>query len=337
MKPIVSIIIPVYNKKEYILDCISALLNQEYKKYEIIIVDDGSTDGSSELLDIIAQDNKEKNIKVYHQKNQGVSVARNQGMSLAKGEWIWFVDADDVPNRLWLSKIREYFEDGAYDIICSDYMKIFPNHKEEAKTFIQGEVEKEKFPSIFMELQYQTGYFGYLWCKLLRKTFIEKNHVSFMPGLVLAEDLKFLVALYEKEPSIFFTDDQAYKYTIDANNSSKEKKIDYQAQLEIHYDIYQWIKNTRYYEKYERELKKHISYYVAFVFFYGFENNQILNCEFKWWKENQKYEMCLESKNMKGTMKWLVFLLQRKMYFLMESVLKVRWMLRHLYRRGKGI
>lgn len=333
-----SIIIPVYNKIEYLRDCISALLDQEYNKYEIIIVDDGSTDGSSELLDTIAFENMNKSIKVYHQKNQGVAVARNKGISLAKGDWIWFVDADDVPSGLWLSKIRAYFEEGEYDIICSDYIKVFPDHKEEeAKTFIQGEVEKNEFPRIFMELQYQTGYFGYLWCKLLRKSFIEKSQALFTPGLILAEDLKFLVALYVKEPRIIFTCDQAYKYTLDANNSSKDKKIDYMAQLDIHYDIYLWIKNTKYFEKYKGELKKHISYYVAFVFFYGFEDTKALDREFDWWKQNSKYSDCLDPKMMKGIMKLLVILLKRGMNTTIELVLKTRGMLRSLYRRGKRI
>lgn len=333
-----SIIIPVYNKIEYIHNCIGALLEQEYNKYEIIIVDDGSTDGSSELLDAIALENIGKSIEVYHQKNQGVAAARNKGMSLAKGDWIWFVDADDVPSSLWLNKIRTHFEDGEYDIIFSDYIKVFPDYKEEeVKTFIQGEVEKNELPRIFMELQYQTGYFGYLWCKLLRKSFIEKNRILFTPGLTLAEDLKFLVTLYEKEPRIIFTCDQAYKYMMDANNSSKDKKIDYMAQLGIHYDIYQWIKNTRYFETYEGELKKHISYYAAFVFFYGFENNQALDQEFDWWKQNPKYNACLDSKMMSGIMKLLVVFLKRGMNTTIKIVLRIRGMLRCLYRGSKRI
>lgn len=334
-KPTVSIIIPVYNKVEYLRNCIDALLSQEYNDYEIVIVDDGSTDGSSELLDAVKHENDGTRITVYHQKNQGVSVARNTGMSLAQGDWIWFVDADDIPDCLWLSKIQRYLENYKYDIIFSDYTQVSQEHVDEIKTMIQGEVNPEEFPNVFMQLQYKNGYFGYLWCKLLRKSFVEKCQAFFEPGLTLAEDLKFLTSLYRKKPRAVFTSDHAYNYTLDANNSSKDKKIDYISQLEIQYDIYQWINETALFEKYKDELKKHISYYVSFVFFYGYENDCTLTRELKWWADNKKYKVCLEPKMMTGIMKLLAILLKWERNKLVVLTLKTRTLLRNTYRIGK--
>lgn len=90
----VSVIIPVYNALPYLAECIVSICNQTYRKLEIIAVDDGSTDGSSELLDEIA--GKDSRIKVVHKENGGVSSARNKGLELAHGEYISFVDSDDT-------------------------------------------------------------------------------------------------------------------------------------------------------------------------------------------------------------------------------------------------
>lgn len=88
-----SFIIPVYNVKDYVAQCIESILSQTYKNYEIILVDDGSTDGSGDICDKYAQ--KDNRIRVIHQRNQGNSVARNKAVELSKGEYIIFLDSDD--------------------------------------------------------------------------------------------------------------------------------------------------------------------------------------------------------------------------------------------------
>lgn len=332
MKTVISIIIPIYNKKEYIKNCVAVLLNQDFKNYEIILIDDGSTDGSGEIVDCLAYENE--NIRVYHQCNQGVAVARNVGLNLARGEWIWFVDADDVPSDIWLRKMEPYFESNRYDIIFSDFFKVFTDgHEELVSTGIIGEVCGDDLSCYYMEQEYTTGYFGYLWCKLIRKSYIQACKAVFVKGLTLAEDLKFLVELYKNKPKCFFTNDIAYRYTVDAFNSSKEKPIDYKAQLDIHFDVYLWIKDTKFYEQYQHILKKHISYYMAFVFFYGFEQNDNLDNECKWLLQHPEYRACLETEQMKGIMKFLVFLLKNKLDSLIMPILKTRITLRNIYRK----
>ncbi len=94
---LVSVIVPVYNTVEYLPRCVSSLINQSYDKLEILLIDDGSTDGSEKLCDVYASgDTKGKTVRVIHQKNQGVSAARNAGIEAAEGEWIIFADSDDT-------------------------------------------------------------------------------------------------------------------------------------------------------------------------------------------------------------------------------------------------
>ena len=89
-----SIIVAVYNKEKYIAKTIDSILNQEYENYELILIDDGSIDSSYEICCNYAKNNKK--VKVLHHENQGVSATRNQGLQIANGEYICFVDADDL-------------------------------------------------------------------------------------------------------------------------------------------------------------------------------------------------------------------------------------------------
>ena len=90
----ISVIIPVYNTKQYLSDCLNSILAQTYTELEILFVDDGSTDGSSDLLDSFAA--MDKRIRVIHQENGGVCAARNRGIDEARGEYLSFIDSDDT-------------------------------------------------------------------------------------------------------------------------------------------------------------------------------------------------------------------------------------------------
>ena len=92
-KPLVSIIVPVYNVKDYLNECVESIVNQSYTALEIILVDDGSTDGSAEICDNWLK--RDSRIRVIHKENGGLSDARNAGMSIATGEYVGFVDGDD--------------------------------------------------------------------------------------------------------------------------------------------------------------------------------------------------------------------------------------------------
>ena len=96
-KDTVSVIIPVYNTRDYIEKCVRSVMDQSYTRLEIVIIDDGSNDGSGEVLEMLAsEDNR---IRLFHQENQGVSKARNFGISVSSGTYFTFVDGDDFISR----------------------------------------------------------------------------------------------------------------------------------------------------------------------------------------------------------------------------------------------
>lgn len=124
----ISIIVPVYNIKRYVEKCVKSILNQTYKDTELLLIDDGSTDGSSELCEQLAQ--SDSRIRVIHKKNGGLSDARNVGLKEAKGEYIGFVDGDDyIHPQMYEILLKQMVEQQA-DMVYCDFETV---HIEQAK------------------------------------------------------------------------------------------------------------------------------------------------------------------------------------------------------------
>lgn len=116
----ISVIIPVYNIEPYLRKCLDSVVNQTYKELEILIIDDGSTDGSGAICDEYAK--TDKRIRVFHTENRGLSCARNLGLDEAKGEWIGFVDSDDwIEPNMYECLLRRAEETGADVVECGCY------------------------------------------------------------------------------------------------------------------------------------------------------------------------------------------------------------------------
>lgn len=119
--PVVSIIVPVYNVKSYVGECVESLCRQTYTNLEILLVDDGSTDGSGEVCDEYA--GRDERIRVIHQANRGLSGARNMGLDDARGEYIAFVDSDDLVSRNYVETLHELLMKYEADIAACAYIK----------------------------------------------------------------------------------------------------------------------------------------------------------------------------------------------------------------------
>ena len=125
--PLISIIVPVYNVKKYFRDCIESIFSQTYHNLEIILIDDGSTDGSEKLADDYAK--TDKRIKVIHQKNIGLSGARNTGLKHATGKYVTFVDSDDRIDPNMVEGLLNALIDAHADIAICSFKEIYPNGK----------------------------------------------------------------------------------------------------------------------------------------------------------------------------------------------------------------
>ena len=107
-KPLISVIVPVYNTEKYLYRCVESICNQTYRNLEIILVDDGSTDGSGAICDQLS--GEDDRIRVIHKENEGASAARNTGLDLAKGEYIGLVDSDDYISTDMYEKLFELLQ-----------------------------------------------------------------------------------------------------------------------------------------------------------------------------------------------------------------------------------
>lgn len=190
-----SIIVPVYNVAEYLPCCLDSIVQQTCQDFEVIIVDDGSTDGSSEICDCYAEYNE--NFICVHQINQGPSSARNTGLGIAKGEWIAFIDSDDWVEKDMFEWLGKYVEREDAELYCFNMKRIYPDQKEENVQYTVDNItfrfksEKDKF-------QYYKDYFmqykiGWEVCnRIFKKKIIDDNKICFIDrNKVFAEDYLF--------------------------------------------------------------------------------------------------------------------------------------------------
>lgn len=183
----ISVIVPVYNMVEHLDKAVNTLLKQTYNNYEIILVDDGSTDGSDALCDYFA--NRYKKIKVIHKKNGGLSSARNRGIEESSGQYIIFPDPDDWVDKRYLQSLIELKIKYDSDLeICGHYVVDCKNvvvHNSNGKEIYY---QKEK---AILSLVKSHQYCGFAWNKLYHMDIIKKNNLRFDEELGMAQDLHF--------------------------------------------------------------------------------------------------------------------------------------------------
>lgn len=224
----ISIIIPVYNSVNYLEQAIDSVKMQKYPNFEIILVDDGSSDGSERLCDILAeQDNR---IRVIHSINEGPALARNKGLDQADGKYIYFMDSDDYLNPGVFSTIIPVLEEQGYEMVVFNYQKINQkgeilsnSHFKEGIYKFQNTEDKIRFilQNVFT---YSIGW--ELWNRVYRRDIIEKNHIRFVDANY-AEDLYFLLCYLGCIDNMICINHKFYNYLIHSNSlmdkSTKQK------------------------------------------------------------------------------------------------------------------
>lgn len=191
-----SIIIPVYNVEKYIRPCMESVFGQHLDKdYEVILVNDGTKDNSFYVIDDLIK--AHDNIIVIEQENQGLSIARNTGLSKASGEYVLFLDSDDLLVNDTLSLLLQKAQDSAADMIVADFIKLTDEQIPGFHTEIVSNVEiQEKNGWDFFVNDFNPQE-CYVWRTLYRRSFLEENHLSFIPSIYF-EDVPFTTECYLK-------------------------------------------------------------------------------------------------------------------------------------------
>lgn len=169
MKALVSVIVPIYNRERYIERCICSLLEQTYKQIEILVVDDGSTDSSAEIIKGLQQMNR--NLKYYYQENQGVSIARNKAIGEAKGKYLLFVDSDDYVSNNFIEDMVQSAEQNHSELVIAGYTLVYEDKRKRVQV-----IPKRYEKGITEEWAYRISA---CWSRLYLKEFWIDNHIAF--------------------------------------------------------------------------------------------------------------------------------------------------------------
>jgi len=222
--PLISVIVPAYNVEKYIKTCLDSLINQTYSNFEIIVVNDGSTDQTEEILRSYQSNPK---FRIYSQENGGLSAARNQGLKLANGELVCFVDSDDSVKSDYLEKlVAPFIEDVDVDITVCGYQEKFEN------SVINHVLKSQKITGrkATEDLLIKQQDFNVLaWNKLYRKSLFSDYKIEY-PVRQIHEDNLTTYKLFFHAQKIVYISDELYVYQrthseITKNRYSEEKTL----------------------------------------------------------------------------------------------------------------
>lgn len=192
----VSVIIPIYNAQEFLGEALKSILEQDFSDFEVICVDDGSTDRSIDILKSFKEE--DARVRIITENNAGPAAARNKGLSRARGKYIVFLDADDFYERTLLSSLYRLADKESLDIAIASF-DVYNTKHERFESSVEGDrsdlltggrvVSKNNYPDYI--LQCATGY---VWNKMFRKNFLFENKLSFNTSLKIFEDVHFVMS-----------------------------------------------------------------------------------------------------------------------------------------------
>ena len=216
--PRVSVIVPVYNSERYIRECVDSILSQTYQDYELILVDDGSTDSCGEIIDGYAA--KDSRVKALHQENGGPSAARNAGLDAASGLYVYFPDSDDVLDVHLLENVVRRMDEG-YDMVVFGF-RIIPDPDKKEKENMAYKVRQEtelildddEKKAAFIAGPFRRRSIRWeVWNRVFRREIIEKRHIRFgCDRRVFAEDMYFTYFYIAHASRILLLPGKMYTY-----------------------------------------------------------------------------------------------------------------------------
>lgn len=188
----VSIIIPVFNTKPFLPRSIESVLTQSFDDFELLLVDDGSFDGSGEICDAYSE--KDSRVRVFHKENGGVSSARNFGLEQATGEWVYFVDSDDELLPGGLQVLVDCIDDDV-DIVMGGYEsyefdgRVIKHYNGEIRHIRMD--KKESIKTLYRKYSCYYPYLGWMWLRMFRNSIIKRENLHFDTEIRIKEDTLF--------------------------------------------------------------------------------------------------------------------------------------------------
>ena len=283
--PQISVIVPVYNVEKYLAECVDSVLSQTFTDFELLLIDDGSKDGSGAICDEYAA--KDSRVRVFHKENGGVSSARNLGLDNANGEWIVFVDADDWLELTMLEKMCHVAVEHNADCVYCDFNMAFENKIVRYKSASYSDNKTN-----FIKKYIATGW-TCLWNILTKKDLYNKHSLYFPTQICYCEDFWLSVRLFHYANRVSYVEKPLYNYNR-MNETSIMHKLNSKTEQEerkAYLETIEFFKNEGVYNDYERELSwrilksthdsaLYLNRYNEFLTIYPSAHKYIWSCPF---------------------------------------------------------
>ena len=288
INPKISIIIPIYNSEKYIENCLNSLINQTFKNFEIICVNDGSTDNTLKILKFFEK--QDKRIHVYNQNNKGAGIARNYGMEKSKGEYLMFLDSDDIFENIMLEELYLKIKNNDLEIVICNSINFENNNwkkKKIIKKFYDDILYNETFSSFDIFNDFFNKFIWWPWDKIYKKKYIENLGIKFQ-NLKSTNDLFFVASAVVASKKISFLDKILINHRIGMKSSisnTRDKSWDnfYYALKELK----KFIKEKGLYKRFKKDF---INYVASFSLWHLETINNTFcllyqNLKKNWWNE----------------------------------------------------
>lgn len=229
--PTISIVVPVYNVERFLVECVESILRQTFTDFEVILVNDGSTDTSGALVDELAQ--RDSRIRAVHQDNQGLAGARNSGMKVARGTFLGFVDSDDWVSEEMFNILHTAIVETQADFSMCDLQRVSGHERTPQVSRIRdgfydrNDIQTELLPAFVMDDELQGPEILAVWRCLYSREFLEAHDIWFDPIAKYSEDYLFSArVLLHAENLIYRRGSCEYFYRTNPNSISQSVKDD---------------------------------------------------------------------------------------------------------------
>lgn len=218
-KPLITMIVGIYNGEKYLMECINSIINQNYTNLEILLVDDGSVDLSGEIVDEFSK--KDERIKVIHQENSGVSVSRNRAINQSKGKYICIIDQDDILSNDYVSYFYELMKDNDAEIAFTPWVDKFLKTINENRNVIDH-VKVISGQKAAEDMMYHKIVIA-PWNKMIKRSLIEEHHICFNPAYFNGEGFAFSIECFQHAKRVAVGQKKVYHYRVGDPESGASK------------------------------------------------------------------------------------------------------------------
>lgn len=325
----ISVIVPIYNTEKYLPRCIDSILKQTFTDFELLLIDDGSTDNSGKICDEYAI--RDSRIRVFHKKNGGISSARNMGLDNAVGDWITFVDADDWVDENIYSKLHYEALMSNADIVLCDFYLYYNNKNVVLYNTISTDIGKDDLIRNYILS------FTVLWNMLVHRSLYDKTYLRIPQNLTVCEDFWLSVQLFYYAKKISSVHIPLYYYNRENANSilNNYNNTTYLSEVEAYLDIVSFFEKKGILNLYHKEISWRILKCKQDLVLDPIKHKQFLEL----YPDSHKYILSCPESFCNKKIKLLMWMLVCKMRLIVKLICNIRTLLErvslNLYNNNK--